>query len=107
MQATGSFTFEIDKFSTYAIAYKDTAKNNGGDGGNQGGDDDQDDSSNDNNNNETIVAGNTTNTSSTGGNASGANASNIASTAPKTGDSSAMMAWVVLAVVSLAGIVVF
>lgn len=121
-EASGSFTFETDKFSTYAIAYKDTVKNNGGNGnggnngGNNGGsnggsqnnDDDNDDSS-DNNNNQTIVAGNTTNTPSTGAsaNTSSNNASASNGTAPKTGDSNAMMAWIVLAVVSLAGIVVF
>lgn len=109
--ASGSFTFETDKFSTYAIAYKDTVKSNGGsnggngnNGGNNGGDDDQNAPSN-NNNNQTIAAGNTTNTPSTGADSTNASATN--GTAPKTGDSSAMMAWAVLAVVSLAGIVVF
>lgn len=113
-EASGSFTFLTDKFSTYAIAYKDTAKNNGGNGGNggsnggnQNNDDDNDDSSD--NNNQTIVAGNTTNTPSTGASAdaSSNNATTSNGTAPKTGDSNAMMAWAVLAVVSLAGIVVF
>ena len=57
--AAGEFSFETDKFSTYAIAYKDTIKNNGGNG-NGNGNVDGNGSGNGN------AGGNTANTSSAG-----------------------------------------
>lgn len=92
-EAAGEFSFETDKFSTYAIAYKDTAKSNGGNGngnGNAGGNT------------------NTANTSATGTDTNAAadtSADNTqtAVTSPKTGESNAMMIWAMAALISLAG----
>ena len=98
-EAAGEFSFETDKFSTYAIAYKDTAKSNGGNGngnGNAGG------------NNNAGGNTNTANTSATGTDTNAAadtSADNAqtAVTSPKTGEGNAMMIWAMAALISLAG----
>lgn len=117
-ETTGEFTFETDKFSTYAIAYKDTVKSNGG---NQNGNDEQNGNGDQNGNgsqngnttgnsngNQTVAAGNTTNTTSTGNNANTVASKNtsgtgtgVASSTPDTGDNSNIAIWLVVALMSL------
>jgi hypothetical protein len=73
---THVFTFETDKFSTYAIAYKDVA------------------SSTDTESSDSSSSTTTTTTSSTGSTATTA-------TAPKTGDSNDVRVWYLLLIASL------
>ncbi len=77
---THLFTFETDKFSTYAIAYKDAASST---------DSESTDSS-------SSATTSTTTTASTGSTATTA-------TAPKTGDASDMRVWLMLVMVCLGG----
>ena len=77
-ESTHVFTFETDKFSTYALAYKD-------------------DTSSDNNS--------STSDSSTSSDSSSSNSSNSTqSTAPKTGDPNDIRVWYLLLIASLGGL---
>ena len=84
---THVFTFETDKFSTYAIAYKDAASST-------------DSETTDSSSTATTTSTTTTTTASTGSIATTA-------TAPKTGDGSDMRVWLMFVIVSFAGLGVY
>ena len=87
IKKTHVFTFETDKFSTYAIAYKDVASST-------------DTESSDSSSTATTTSTTTTTTASTGSIATTA-------TAPKTGDGSDMRVWLMFVIVSFAGLGVY
>ena len=81
---THVFTFETDKFSTYAIAYKDAASST-------------DSESTDSSSTATTLTTTTTTTASTG-------STSTTATAPKTGDANDVRVWYLLLIASLGGL---
>lgn len=98
----GTITFDTDRFSTYALAYKEKVSNQGGGNGGSGS---STGSSTD------IGSGNGTSTGNNTGNIAAsdtttAGVAQIATTSPATGDSAMPMICMVVLVISLAGMIV-
>jgi LPXTG-motif cell wall-anchored protein len=119
--ATFRITFETDGFSTYALIYSDDTEAGGTGGGGSAGepetdgsDDSGDDDSyvcDDDDSSNKLVASNNTGSSVTNS-STAANSKDVASnggetktnaTAPKTGDSNSLTAWILLLLASLTG----